>query len=482
MVQDNLLKRVLLELAEIKEELSQAKETIQSLQKENKQLKEIINKDSSNSSKPPSTNNGFKDPEKSDSESTPKKKKKPRGGQEKSKGTNLKKVKKPDYIEILEVNSCKNCNHNLEDIDSKLISSKQVFDIPPLNIEVTEYQLHSKTCSCCGSVNKPEYPSNLKSYVQYGDNLKILVAYLNTYQMLPYDRISEFLEDFISHKISNGTIYNMLNSVYKQLEPFENDAKNLLLKSKVIHVDETGTRVKNKLHWTHVVSSSLVTYYMIHQKRGKEAIDEMAILPTYEGIAAHDHWKPYYNYNCTHSFCNAHHLRELIGIVENEDVRWATDMHSLLTNMNNYIYKLKENGKTSPSKGKIQQFYQQYDNICQSAIKFYPPPDKPPKNKRKPKQCKGKNLLDRLITYKDETLLFFTNLLVPFTNNLAERDLRMIKVKEKISGCFASYKGAEIFNRIRGYISTVKKNNRSVLDEMKNALVGKYYMPSLVGC
>ena len=300
--------------------------------------------------------------------------------------------------------------------------------------------------------------------------------------MLPYDRISEFLEDFISHKVSTGTIYNMLNSFSKQLEPFENDIKDLLLKSKVIHVDETGTRVKDQLHWTHVVSSSLVTYYMIHQKRGKEAIDTMAILPSYDGIAVHDHWKPYNKYNCTHSFCNAHHLRELIGIVENEEVRWATDMHSLLTNMNNYIYKLKENGKNNPSRGKIQQFYQQYDNICQAALKFYPPPDIVPKTKRKPKQCKGKNLLDRFIAYKDETLRFFTNLLVPFTNNLAERDLRMIKVKEKISGCFASFKGAEIFNRIRGYISTVKKNNRSVLDEMRNALVGKYYMPSLVGC
>ena len=150
--------------------------------------------------------------------------------------------------------------------------------------------------------------------------------------------------------------------------------------------------------------------------------------------------------------------------------------------MNNYIHTLKENGKTSPSKGKIQQFYQQYDKICKSALKFYPPPDIVPKTKRKPKQCKGKNLLDRFIAYKEETLRFFTNLLVPFTNNLAERDLRMIKVKEKISGCFASFKGAEIFNRIRGYISTVKKNNKSVLDEMRNALVGKYYMPSLARC
>ena len=159
------------------------------------------------------------------------------------------------------------------------------------------------------------------------------------------------------------------------------------------------------------------------------------------------------------------------------------------------LYKLKDNNKLNPSKGKLQQFYQQYDNICQSALKFYSPPPNISTSKRKPKvansgcvanfprkQSKGKNLLDRLVTYKNETLRFFTNIEVPFTNNLAERDLRMIKVKEKISGCFASFKGAQIFNRIRGYISTVKKNNRSVLDELRNALRGEYYIPSLFGC
>ena len=470
MVQDNLLKTNLDELAQIKLENVELKAEI-------KRLNDIINKDSSNSSKPPSTNNGFKDPDKKETSSASKKR--DRGGQSGSKGSNLKKVDKPDFIEVLSVDSCKNCNHNLEAIDSKLISSKQLFDIPNINIEVTEFQLHSKTCPCCNSINKSEYPSNLNAATQYGDNIKTFIAYLSTYQMLPYDRISELLKDFISHKISSGTIYNMLNSFYTKLEPFENKVKDMLLKSDVIHVDETGTRVKDKLHWTHTVSTDLATYYMIHKKRGAEAIDKMAILPKYEGIAVHDHWKPYNRYYCLHSFCNAHHLRELIGIVQNEETRWATDMHTLLTNMNDYIYTLKENNKTSPSKGKIQQFYQQYDKICRSALGFYPPPSN---SKRKPKQSKGKNLLDRFIAYKNETLRFFTNLLVPFTNNLAERDLRMIKVKEKISGCFASFKGAEIFNRIRGYISTVKKNDKSVFHELRNVLRGKYYVPSLTKC
>ncbi len=472
MVQNNLLEKILLELAQIKQENKE-------LRAEVKRLNEIINKDSTNSSKPPSTDNGFKDKEKGKKTKSPNKK---RGGQTGSIGTNLKKVSNPDHIEILEINSCQNCNHSLVDVNSKLTGTKQEFDIPKIKIEVKEYQQHSKICPCCNSINKPKFPAHLKSYVQYGDNIKIFIAYLNTYQMLPYDRISELIEDFTTHKLSNGTIYNILNSFYDKLEPFENDIKKLLLKSNVLHLDETGNRVKNKLHWTHTISTSIATYYMIHQKRGKEAMDEMAILPIFEGIAVHDHWKPYNKYNCTHSFCNAHHLRELNGVTQNEDVRWASDMHSLLTNMNNYIYKLKDNNKLNPSKGKLQQFYQQYDNICQSALKFYSPPSNPSTSKRKPKQSKGKNLLDRLVTYKNETLRFFTNLEVPFTNNLAERDLRMIKVKEKISGCFASFKGAQIFNRIRGYISTLKKNNKSVLDELGNALRGEYYIPGLVGC
>lgn len=474
MNKDNLLEKILIELAQIKQENRELKAEI-------KRLNEIINKDSSNSSKPPSSNDGFIDTDKTESLSKPKSKKK-RGGQSGSKGSNLKKVEKPDFIKLLLDTTCKNCNHNLENIDSKFISSKQLFDIPKINIEVTEFQIHSRKCPCCHSINKPGYPSHLRASTQYGDNIKTFVAYLNTYQMLPYDRISELLEDFISHKISSGTIYNMLNIFHSQLEPFENDVKELLLKSDVIHVDETGTRVKDKLHWTHTISTSSVTYYMIHKKRGAEAIDAMAILPSYEGIAVHDHWRAYNRYSCTHSFCNAHLLRELIGVVQNEAVLWATDMHKLLTNMNTHVYTVKENDKSSPSKGKVQQFYQQYDKICQSALKYYPPPKNLVNSKRKPKQCKGKNLLDRFMTYKNETLRFFTNLLVPFTNNLAERDLRMLKVKEKISGCFASFKGAEIFNRIRGYISTVKKNNKSVFDELRNVLYGKYYVPSLVGC
>ncbi len=207
-------------------------------------------------------------------------------------------------------------------------------------------------------------------------------------------------------------------------------------------------------------------------------MDDMGILPNYEGILVHDHWKPYNHYNCTHSYCNAHILRELNGISEKESVKWSEDMHILLTKMNKDVHKAKNSNKNHLSDAQIIKFIKNYENILNSAKNYYPPSDKNLKRQRgRPKQDKGKNLLDRLLKYQDETLRFLSDFRVPFTNNLAERDLRMIKVKEKISGSFASFKGGEIFCRIRSYISTLKKNNIAVLQGIKDALDGNCYVP-----
>lgn len=485
MNQDKTMIEILEELQQMKIILSQKDEIIQQLKEENlllkqeiKKLKESAGKDSTNSSKPPSTDNAFKEKESKANKNTKRK----RGAQKGHTGSNLKKSDNPDFVKVLQSTTCEECSHNLEDVDAKSVSSKQLFDIPPVVMQVTEFQQETKVCPCCGTVNKPDFPEGLNSYVQYGNNIKAFIAYLSTYQMVPYGRITELIEDLVKHRISSGTVYNMLQDFYTKLEPFEENIKKLLLKSPVINVDETGTNVGAKLHWSHVISTSLVTYYMIHEKRGGEAIDDMGILPLFEGVAVHDHWKPYNKYECEHSFCNAHILRELNGIIENEGAIWASDMYKLLTNMNIYLYSLEGKGIEFPSGGKIQQYYQRYDDICKAAQIYYPPPEEKPKTKRKPKQCKGKNLLDRLVEHKEGTLMFFMNLLVPFTNNLAERDLRMLKVKEKISGCFASFRGAEIFNRIRSFISTMKKNNRPVLEELGNVLKGEVYMPVLGGC
>ncbi len=213
-------------------------------------------------------------------------------------------------------------------------------------------------------------------------------------------------------------------------------------------------------------------------------MDDMEIIPNYEGILVHDHWAPYNHYNnCTHSYCNAHILRELNGITQKENTIWSQDMHKLLTNMNIAVHYAKEGGKSALSEAQIQKFRQNYEKIIKSANNYYPPPDvQNKKAKGRVKQPKGKNLLDRLSKYQEGTLRFLSDFRVPFTNNLAERDLRMIKVKEKISGSFASFKGGEIFCRIRSYISTLKKNNIAVLQGLRDALSGRAYVSVGIGC
>lgn len=462
---------MLLEIEKIKVELDRANDEI-------KRLNDIISKDSSNSSKPPSSDNRLnKSVKKARSAGKSK-----RGAQRGRKGTNLKIVSNPNKVEILELLECSHCQKNLSGVPASNISKRQLFDLPEIKMEVTQFEQHTKVCPCCNNINKPDFPLNVNSYVQYGDTLKSFIAYLNTYQMIPYDRISEMIEDLASHEISNGTIYNILQNCYDKLKHYEDTIKTAVLKEKVIHCDETGVNVKGRLSWIHTVSSSFITYYRLHQKRGKETMDEMAILPNYKGIAVHDHWSPYNRYQCSHSFCNAHHLRELNFIAQSEKALWAKDMHKLLTNINIEVHKSKQSDKSSLSTSKLAKFLKYYDDICNSALMYYPPPNNTKKTRGKTKQPKGKNLLDRFIKYKNEILRFATNFIVPFTNNLAERDLRMIKVKEKISGCFASFKGGEIFARIRGYISTLKKNGKSVLKELNNVLKGRAYIPVGVGC
>ena len=445
-----------------------------------KELEAKLNINSSNSSKPPSTDDKLKKAKKP----TTSKSKKKRGAQVGHKGKSLKIVETPDKTEKLFPTECNCCRHSLVNSTSLKFEKRQLFDLPNVKMQVTEYQVHSIECSKCHTINKAEFPANINATTQYGDNLKSFVSYLNAYQMLPYERIAETIQDLTSHKMSTGTIYNFLNTHYDNLEKFEYELKSSLIKEDVLHSDETGINIQGKLHWIHVASSSVMTYYMLHQKRGTVAMDDMEIIPNYDGILVHDHWSPYNHYtNATHSYCNAHILRELNGVTEKENCQWSQDMHSLLVSMNIAVHKAKENEKKNLSSAQIEKFTKNYEKITKGALHYYTPPDKTEKKARgKPKQAKGKNLLDRLLKYQDEHLRFLSDFRVPFTNNLAERDLRMIKVKEKISGSFASFKGGEMFCRIRSYISTLKKNNVAVLQGLRSALEGKSYVPVGIGC
>jgi transposase len=240
-------------------------------------------------------------------------------------------------------------------------------------------------------------------------------------------------------------------------------------------LDETGVRIEGKLYWLHSSGTDELTHYEVHEKRGTEAMDAIGILPSFRGIVVHDHWKSYFKYtDCLHALCNAHHLRELIYIVETEQAPWANDMILLLLN----VKEAKDTCNSSEfDAATIARIEKNYDRIIQEGLEFYkiraPPQVGNPEKRGRKKQEPGKNLLDRLDVYRKETLRFMVDFSVPFDNNLAERDIRMTKVRQKISGCFRTFLGGHMFCRIRGYIASAKKQTINPFSALHAVFLGE---------
>ena len=437
-----------------------------------KELEARLNKKSGNSSKPPSTDEFIKP------KSTRKKSGKNSGGQKGHKGQTLKMADNPDIRITHPVKSCQGCGSSLEDMPPQSLEKRQVFDIPPLKLEVTEHRAESKICPCCGLKNKASFPQGVELPVQYGDSLKALGIYLNQYQMLPYQRLVEFFRDVFGHHLSEGTLFNANCVAYQSLEKAEAEIIRQLISAPVMHVDETSIRVEGKSQWLHVASSQNLTHYGYHRKRGAKATDEIGILPDFEGTSVHDYWKSYYKYSCRHALCNAHHLRELTGIMELTGQQWPKEMIDLLLEVKTATQERKGTAQLEPEK--IKGFEQRYQQIIHKGYLENPPPEESPQKKRGPKkQSRAVNMLDRLKERRQETLAFMYDFNVPFDNNQAERDLRMAKVKQKISGVFRSGQGAKIFCRLRGYISTARKNSVPVLQAIKSTLEGNPFVPEV---
>ena len=291
----------------------------QTLRAEVKELRGKLAKNSQNSSKPPSTD-GYQKPK-------PKSLRKPSGkksgGQKGHPGARPERVENPDHTIIHPVLNCQECGHSLQQTPAFGHRGRQVIDLPPLKLEVTEHQVERKVCPGCGSQNEAVFPAEAKTSVQYGSRIKSLLVYLNQYQLLPYERTVQFVEDLFSRTISQGTLYAWNKACFQQLESTEERIRQAILASPVVHFDETGIRKQGKLHWLHAASSEQLTFYGLHARRGKEAMDELEILPHYTGCAVHDHWKSYFSFSCKHSLCNAHHLRELTYLAEQEKLDWA---------------------------------------------------------------------------------------------------------------------------------------------------------------
>jgi transposase len=296
------------------------------------------------------------------------------------------------------------------------------------------------------------------------------MVYLMEGQLLPSERTCELLSDLLGVKLSEGTLYNSRSQCFKQLESISDAIEAAIVASAVVHFDETGLRVNGKLWWLHVACTQGVTYYFVHSKRGREAMEAMEILPSFAGKAVHDGWKSYNAYGCDHFLCNAHHLRELMFIWEQDGQPWAFQMILLLCTIHRQVSEAKEQAQSRLPAEQRQAFETRYQSILDQGFAanpiLAPPLTTVPQKRGRPKQSPARNLLNRLQTNQTSVLGFMADFAVPFDNNQAERDIRMMKLKQKISGCFRSSDGARMFCRIRGYISTLRKQGSNVLDAL----------------
>lgn len=420
---------------------------------------------SHNSSKPPSSD-GVSRPK---PKSTRRRSGKKPGGQPGHDGTTLAMSSEPDRTEIHRVSHCERCGISLADHEVLGYDHRQVFDIPPIKIEVVEHAAEIKCCTSCGMTATASFPAGITHRVQYGTQLKAIAVYLKHYMLIPYDRSAELLSDLFGVAISPGTLCSMSEEGAQVMGEPVDRIRKAIGNAAVVHCDETGIRIEKRLHWLHVASTDSLTWYMPHKKRGSAGTDEMGILNEFRGTAIHDGWYSYFKYNCRHGLCNAHHLRELIFVDEEYGQLWAKEMIEFLLK----VKQRRERSRSSRfSRATIERFELQYRDIIREGLEANPPP--PPTGKRgRVKKSKPLNLVERLRDHERAVLAFMYDFAVPFDNNQAERDLRMAKVQQKISGTFRSFAGATAFCIIRSYISTVRKQGHNVIEALQDGFAGR---------
>ena len=454
--------------------IAELRDVIQKQEARIQALEDQIAKNSRNSGKPPSSDGLKKKPRSLREKGT----RKP-GGQKGHKGKTLEMVSDPDHVVRHALVSCPHCQTDVSAVSVERVEKRQVFDVPEVRIEVTEHQGEVKRCPCCQHAIKTAFPSGVESAVQYGKRLQAQAVYLTMYQLLPLKRTCELFGDFYGHAPSEAVIVGGLEAVHERIQPTLDAIYTQLVNADVLNNDETGLRVEGKLHWLHVNSTDTLTYYAVHRKRGQEAMRDIGILPQFQGVSVHDGWASYFQFNKgSHALCNAHHLRELRFVEEQYQQAWAREMAQLLRDAKQEVADCADDQTALPPE-RIAAYHQQYEQLLEQGIKANPPPETPPPKKRgRKKQPPPKNLLDRLQKYQQETLAFISDFRIPFDNNLAERDVRMMKVKQKISGTFRTQRGATLFCDIRSYISTVRKQEQQVIHALYHALLGQPFVPA----
>jgi len=415
---------------------------------------------SRNSSRPPSTDPNREKKARNGSDRKP-------GGQQGHNGKTLQQVADPDEVKIFKVDrSLLPDNGSYREVGYEI---RQVIDLDITKV-VTEYRAQVLEDSAGNRYVAP-FPDGVTRPVQYGTGVKVNSVYMSQFQLTPYNRIEDHFLDQMEIPVSAGSIFNFNQEAYERLEYFEEWVKRCLAASMILHVDETGINIDGKRNWLHSASNEGFSYFYPHSRRGGEALDEMGILSEFNGVLCHDHWKPYYNYGCSHALCNAHHLRELERAFEQDKQLWAQKMTELLKEINRATQEAGGSLDMATSEG----YRKRYRDLLKEAQGECPAPDEIDRKGSRGKlaRSKARNLLERLVDYEDDVLRFMVEAEVPFSNNQAENDIRMTKVQQKISGCFRSLEGAKIFCRIRSYLSTCRKQNLTASESLRLLFKGE---------
>src|SRR5947209_1932983 len=459
--------------------LAQALERLDQAHARIKHLEGQAAKDSHNSSKPPSTD-GFKEPVRKTASLREKSGKKS-GGQPGHPGNTLRMVEQPDQTVLLTPPKCQHCQQDLSEAKLSRRERVQVFDLPSLGLQVTEYHVEVKRCPCCQAETRADLPEGLTAAsAQYGPNVKSLAVYLACLHLLPLARVCQILGDLFGTTFSQASVLAACQQSASAVSPVLQRNKIALHTSQVVHNDETGFRVEKKRWWLHVAATCWFTLYLAHPKRGKEATDAMEILPNFLGTSMHDSLVSYLHYACMHALCVVHYLRELTFVFERFEQLWAKEKKALLLEIKAGVQRACEQGMTSLHQVVKQDFERRYAQLVQTGMAANPPPQKRTGKRGAPKKSDALNLLIRLHQYQELILRFMHDFDVPFDNNQAESDLRMMKLRQKISGCFRTPEGAAIFCDLRSYLSTMQKQGVHLLTALRSAMVGSPLLPPLL--
>jgi transposase len=459
----------------LREQLAQRDELIEQLLQRVQVLEKRVAKDSHNSSLPPSSDR-FARQKKTRSLRKPSGKK--AGGQADHPGSTLSMSETAEEVICLPVTQCQHCQADLSTAAVASIERRQVVDVPLPRLQVTEYQAEGKQCPHCQRATRAAFPQAVTAPVQYGPRVGATAVYLLIQQLLPWGRTCEVLADLLGVQLSEGTLARLIERTARPLAGVEEQIKAALIRAKVLHQEETGLYVNKRRAWMHGTSTKHLTHSHVDESRGKKALDAIGILASFTGVSVHDCWAAYFRYGCQHALCLVHILRELTFLAEELGLWWAGKLKRLFLTMKHATEQARTKGQSCLSPPEVAAFTATFLALLSEGDQVHPRVQTPAGKRGKAKQHPGRNLLDRLRKHQDAVLRFLNDLHVPFDKNLAEQDIRMVKVQQKVSGAFRSTEGAVSFCRIRGYLSTLRKQGLHVFSALEATLRGQPLLPS----